>query len=93
MITADERSDLIHIMKINHLSLADSDSAQMEFTGLINNKNYQIKILAVESSPQIIIQSNGEVICNESLRSVDDLKTFLDERLYQFLFSVDFGAS
>jgi hypothetical protein len=84
MITADERSDLIHIMKMNRLSLADSDSAQLEFTGQVNNSNYRIKILAVESSPQLIIQSNGEVICNENLRSVDDLKIFLDERLYQF---------
>lgn len=85
MITADERSDLIHIMKMNRLSLADSDSAQMEFIGQVNGRDYRIKILAVESSPQLIIQSNGEVICNENLRSVDDLKVFLDERLYQLL--------
>lgn len=26
-----------------------------------------------------------EVVCNENLRSVDDLKIFLDERFYQFL--------
>lgn len=84
MITADERSDLIHIMKMNRLNLADSDSAQLEFIGHVNEKDYRIKILAVESSPQLIIQSNGEVICNENLRSVDDLKIFLDERLYQF---------
>lgn len=82
MITVDERIDLIHIMKMNRLSLADSDSAQMEFTGQVNNKNYRIKILVVESSPQLIIQSNGEVICNENLRSVGELKIFLDERLY-----------
>ncbi|HEY0458753.1 MAG TPA: hypothetical protein VGC97_06330 [Pyrinomonadaceae bacterium] len=71
-------------MKMNRLTLADSDSAQLEFTGHANDKNYQIKILAVESSPQLIINSNGEVVCNENLRSVDDLKIFLDERLYQF---------
>jgi hypothetical protein len=81
MITADERSDLIHIMK----SLADSDSAQMEFTGQVNGRDYRIKVLAVESSPQLVIHSDGEVVCNENLRSVDDLKIFLDERLYQFL--------
>ncbi len=84
MITADERSDLIHIMKMNRLSLVDSDLAQLEFTGLIDDRDYRIKILAVESLPQLIIQSNGEVICNENLRSVDDLRIFLDERLYQF---------
>ncbi|MEP6902747.1 MAG: hypothetical protein ABJA66_13430, partial [Actinomycetota bacterium] len=84
MITADEHSDLIHIMKLNRLVLADSDSAQMEFSGQVNGKDYWIKILAVENSPQLIIQSNGEVICNENLRSIDDLKIFLEERLYQF---------
>lgn len=85
MITADERSDLIHMMKLNRLSLRDSDSAQLEFAGRVNDKDYRIEMLAVESSPQLIIQSNGEVICNENLRSVDDLKIFLDEWLYQFL--------
>lgn len=85
MITADERSDLIHIMKMNRLSLADSDSAQMEFTGQVNGRDYRIKVLAVESSPQLVIHSDGELVCNENLRSVDDLKIFLDERLYQFL--------
>lgn len=85
MITVDERSDLIHMMKLNHLSLKDSDSAQLEFAGRINDKDYLIKIVAVESSPQLIIQSNGKTICNENLKSVDDLKIFLDERLYQFL--------
>jgi hypothetical protein len=59
MITADERSDLIHIMKMYRLSLADSDSAQLEFTGQFNNRDYRIKILAVESSPQLVINSDG----------------------------------
>ncbi len=85
MITADERSDLIRIMKMNRLNLADSDSAQLEFIGYVNDKDYRVKILAVESSPQLIIESGGEVICHENLGSVDDLKTFLDERLYRFL--------
>jgi hypothetical protein len=85
MITADERSDLIHIMKMNRLILADSDSAQLEFTGRVNDRDYRIKILAVESSPQLLIHSNGEVVCNENMRSVDDLKIFLEERLYRLL--------
>jgi hypothetical protein len=85
MITAHERSDLIHIMKMNRLNLADSDSAQLEFTGHVNGKHWRIKILEVDSAPQLIIQSNGEAICNESMRSVDDLKIFLEERLYRYL--------
>lgn len=84
MITAYEQSDLIHIMKMNRLSLADSDSAQMEFTGQFSGKDYSVKVPAVESSPQLIIKEDGEVVCNETLRSIDDLKIFLEERLYQF---------
>ncbi len=86
MITSDERSDLIYIMKMNRLNLVDSDSAQMEFIGFVNDKDYRVSILAVENSPQLIIESGGEVICYENLRSIDDLKTFLDERLYRFFF-------
>jgi hypothetical protein len=85
MITAHERSDLIHIMKMNRLSLTDSDSAQMEFAGPINGKHYRVKILAVESSPQLIVTGGGEVLCNETMSSVDDLKIFLGERFYHYL--------
>lgn len=83
MITAYERSDLIRIMKMNRLILADSDSAQLEFTGRVNDKDYQIKIIAVETSPQLVVRSNGEVLFNKALSSVDDLKIFLEERLYK----------
>jgi hypothetical protein len=84
MITAYERSDLIHIMKMNRLLLADSDSAQLEFAGQINGNDYRVKILAIENLPQLVVWSNGEVVCNETLRSIDDLKIFLEERLYKF---------
>jgi hypothetical protein len=33
MMTTYERSDLIHIMKMNRLTLIDSDTAQLEFNG------------------------------------------------------------
>jgi hypothetical protein len=84
MITTYERSDLIHIMKMNRLALADSDTAQLEFSGQINGNDYRVKILMVESSPMLIVRSNGEVLCNETLKSIDDLKIFLEERLYKF---------
>lgn len=84
MITSYERSDLIHIMKMNRFILADSDSAQLEFAGQINGKDYWVNILVVESSPQLVVRSNGEVVYNEMLRSVNDLKIFLEERLYKF---------
>lgn len=85
MISAHERSDLIHIMKMNRLALTDSDSAQLEFAGEVKGKRYEIRILAVEDTPQLIVRSGGEVLCSEILRSIDDLKIFLDEQLYKYL--------
>ena len=84
MITPHERSDLIHIMKMNRLSLTDSDSAQLEFAGRVNEKDYRIKILVIESAPQLLVRMGGELLCSETLKSVDDLKIFLEERLYKF---------
>ncbi len=51
MMTAYERSDIIHIMKMNRLTLSDSDTAHLEFSGQIKGKNYQITILVVEDLP------------------------------------------
>ena len=85
MINLYERSDIIHIMKMNHLTLIDSETAQLKFSGQVKGKNYRIKILIVEDSPQIFIKRNGEVMYSETIKSVDDLKIFLEERLYQYL--------
>ncbi len=85
MITSYERSDLIHIMKMNRLTLSDSDTAQLEFSGQVKGKNYRITILVVENLPQIFIKRDGEVIYSETVKSVDDLKIFLEERLYKYL--------
>ena len=85
MITAYERSDLIHIMKMNRFALNDSDTAQLEFGGQLNGKDYRITILVVEDMPQIFVRRNGEVVFNETVKSVDDLKIFLEERLYKYL--------
>jgi len=41
MMTAYERSDIIHIMKMNRLTLSDSDTAQLEFSGQVKGKNYR----------------------------------------------------
>ena len=84
-MTTYERSDLIHIMKMNRLTLSDSDTAQMEFNGQIKGKNYRITILVVEDLPQIFIKRDGEVIYSETIKSIDDLKIFLEERLYKYL--------
>ncbi len=85
MMTTYERSDIIHIMKMNRLALIDSDTAQMEFGGQVKGKNYQITILVVENLPQIFIKRDGEVIYSETIKSIDDLKIFLEERLYKYL--------
>ena len=85
MITPMERLDLIHIMKMNRFTLNDSDTAQLEFGGQVKGKDCQITILAVEDLPQIFIKRDGKVILNETVKGVDDLKIFLDERLYKYL--------
>ncbi len=85
MITVMERLDLIHIMKMNRFTLSDSDTAQLEFGGQVKGKDYQINILVVEDLPQIFLKRDGEVVFNETVKSVDDLKIFLEERLYKYL--------
>ena len=84
MMTAYERSDLIHIMKMNRFTLSDSDTAQLEFGGQVKGKNYEIAVLVVEDLPRISIEKNGEAVFNDTVKSIDDLKIFLEERLYKF---------
>lgn len=85
MIPAYERSDLIHIMKMNRFTLSDSDTAHLEFRGQVKGKSYKIKILVVEDLPRISIEQNGEPVFNDTVKSIDDLKIFLEERLYKYL--------
>lgn len=83
MISSHEWSDIIHIMKMNRFVLTDSDSAQLLFRGCVNAQNYQIKILIIENQPQITIEKDANGIFNEYVKSVDDLKIFLEEKLYK----------
>ncbi len=85
MITSYERSDIIHIMKMNRFTLSDSDTAQLEFSGQVEKKSYGIRILVVEDLPQIFINQDDKVIFNETVKSIDHLKIFLEERLYKYL--------
>lgn len=85
MISKYERSDIIHIMKMNRLALVDSDSAYLSFSGHIKDKDYQINILTAENLPSVVIKQNGTIIVNETVKSIDDLKIFLEERLYKYL--------
>lgn len=85
MINNYERSDIIHIIKMNRLALIVSDTAQLCFNSQVKDKDCQITILVVEDSPTVIIKQNRAVIYNETVNSIDDLKIFLEERLYKYL--------
>jgi hypothetical protein len=41
--------------------------------------------LAAEGLPSVVIKQNGTIIVNETVKSVDDLKIFLEEGLYKYL--------
>ena len=84
MITSDERSYLIHIMKMNRLALIDSDSAQLSFGGRVKGKDYRINVLVVEDLPRLAIKKEGEILFNDTIKSLDDLKIFLEEQLYKY---------
>ena len=85
MISAHERSDIIHIMKMNRLKLVDSDTAHLEFKGRSKDKSYRITILVVENLPTILIKQNETTVFSETVRSIDDLKIFLEERFYKYV--------
>ncbi len=85
MMTIYERSDILHIMKMNRFELIDSDTAQLRFNSSVKGKNYQITILVIESLPSITIKEAEGIIFSETVKSVDDLKIFLEERLYKYL--------
>lgn len=72
-------------MKMNSFVLTDSDTVQFKFGGQVKGKDYRITILVVEDLPRIFIKQNGEMVYNETVKSEDDLKIFLKERLYKYL--------
>ena len=83
-MTTYERSDIIHIMKMNRFTLSDLDTAQLEFSGQVKGKDYRVTILVVEDLPRVSIEQNGNMVFNDAVKSVDDLKIFLEERLYKY---------
>ncbi len=72
-------------MKMNRLTLSDSDTAQLEFSGQVKGKDYWIIILVVEDLQQIFIKRDGEVFFANAVKSIDDLKIFLEKCLYKYL--------
>ena len=85
MMTDHARADVLQIMKINRLTLIDSDSAQLRFAGQIGARLYEISILVIEQLPTVTIKQRGETIFSQTVESIDDLKIFLEERLHTFL--------
>ena len=85
MMTSHERTDLIHIMKMNRLTMVDWDTARLSFKGQLKEIDYEIIILAVEIQPTITIKNMERTIYSETVKSIDDLKIFLEERLYRIL--------
>ncbi len=85
MINSYERSDIIHLMKMNRFAMTDSDTAHLTFNGSFEENNYTVEIPAAENEPQLIIKQDKSVILTETLKSIDDLKIFLEERLYRHL--------
>jgi hypothetical protein len=71
-------------MKMNRLALIDSDSAHLSFGGRVKGKDYQINVLVVEDLPQLAIKKEGEILFSDTIKSIDDLKIFLEERLYKY---------
>ena len=81
MITSYDRTDLLHIIKLNRFMLYESDTAQLNFTRQISGEDYEIGILVIEDLPSVTIERNGHIKNNETPKSVDDLKLFLEESL------------
>lgn len=67
---ARERSDIIHIMKMNRLTLNDSDTSELRFDGQIKEMNYQITILALEDLSQVFIKQDGEAVFNTTVKAL-----------------------
>lgn len=85
MISAHEHADLLHIMKINRLTLIEADTAHLTFNDQTTGGDYEVRVLIMEDTPSVVIRKSGALIYSETVKSVDDLKIFLEERLYQYL--------
>jgi len=42
-------------------------------------------VLVIEDAPSVVIRKRGLLVHSETVKSVDDLKIFLEERLYKYL--------
>ncbi len=65
--------------------MSDSDTVQMEFSGQVRGKDYRITTLVAENLPRVSIKQNEELVVEDVVKSVDDLKIFPEERPYKYL--------
>ena len=72
MISAHERADLIHIMKVNRLTLIEADTAYLTFNEYASSIDYEITVLIVEDTPSVLIKKNGTLVYSKTVKSVDD---------------------
>ncbi len=53
MMTVYERSDILHIMKMNRFQLIDSDTAQLHFNSSLKGGDCQVTILVIDNLPSL----------------------------------------
>lgn len=83
--SSHERADLIHIMKVNRLTLIEADTAHLTFNGQIAGSDYEVTVSILEDTTSIVIKKSDKMVHSETVKSVDELKIFLEERLYRYL--------
>ncbi len=59
MISAHERADLIHIMKINRLTLIEADTAHLTFNEQATGGDYEVSVLVIEDELSVVIRKSG----------------------------------
>lgn len=89
MISNQDFSDITQLMKMNRFALVDGDTAHLEFAGVFSDKSFSLKVLAAENEPQVALKCNDRVIFSRSHKSIEELKIFLDEKLYLYLNPTD----
>jgi hypothetical protein len=72
-------------MKMHRFALGDADTAQLNFSGQVKGKKYEVNLLVIEDLPSVVIKQNGMLLHSETVKSVDDMKIFLDEQLYNYI--------
>ncbi len=57
----------------------------MIFGSESEGKTYLVTVFALEDLPRVSIKQNEVMLFNDTVKSIDDMKIFLEERLYKFM--------